>query len=84
VRQALGTHFRVPADLPTAEFVAELARQRPEAVVLAEPLARLEGPMPGQAALLRQLRRLDDEVRRLLGRAGGAELPALPDQEAAD
>ena len=60
--------FACAPTLPLTEFVANLARQRPEAATLAEPLARLESGAPSRAEQLRLMRRIEAEIAQLLGR----------------
>jgi hypothetical protein len=68
VKRALGTHFRVQADLPAREFVAALAAQRPEAAALASPLSRMEGKEAGDdAAVVALMHEVDAIGDRLVG-----------------
>lgn len=43
VKRSLSSRYRIPADLPAADFVSGLSAVRPEAAALAAPLERLEG-----------------------------------------
>ena len=68
VKRSLGSRYRVEADLPAAEFVAALARVRPEAGEMAGPLERLEqGAVLGERAVVNLMRDVEKVRTRLLG-----------------
>jgi hypothetical protein len=67
LRRALARRYHVGAELPAAELAAALARRRPEAAALADPLARLEAPgRLDDATMLDLMRRADRVGARLL------------------
>ena len=67
VKRSLASRYRIPADLPAADFVSSLAALRPEAATLAGPLERLERVEAiDEAAALALMREADTLRSRLL------------------
>lgn len=68
VKRSLGSRYRVRADLPATEFVAALARVRPDAQELEEPLHQLErGPISGDGTAVDLMREVEVTRVRLEG-----------------